>query len=212
MRAFLELVIRANASVCWEKRATRWIENVARFRYLATWGEMDSIERFSPRHEGITCWRVNPAFWQRAGADATEWLFEFNAQWHLTVGSLGRERRNKLSECCRADEKSLSGRKRSGGLSLLLPFSFLLSLFIYPSIYLSLSSLSFTRFHFFLSLSHSLSPRFDVVSRSVEEGIINENSTRMHGYACWIGFWQVWILPSNSRSRHIRKMNDTHDR
>lgn len=43
--------------------------------------------------------------------------------WQFGAG--GRERRNKLSESCRADEKSLSGRKRSGGLSLL--FSLFLS-------------------------------------------------------------------------------------
>lgn len=47
--------------------------------------------------------------------------------WQLAVWRGGRmERRNKLSQCCRADEKSLSGRKRSAGLSP--PFSLSLHL------------------------------------------------------------------------------------
>lgn len=85
--------------------------------------------------------------------------------WQFGAG--GRERRNKLSESCRADEKSLSGRKRSGGLSPL--FSLFLSVcfshsFIIPCF-----------------LSHPLSPH--VVPSGVEEGIISGNSTGIYGCA-----------------------------
>jgi len=95
--------------------------------------------------------------------------------WQFRVG--GRERRNKLSESCRADEKSLSGRKRSGGLSPL--FSLFLSVcfshsFIIPCfLFLSLS-LS-------LSLSYPLSPH--VVPSAMKERIISGNSTRIYGCA-----------------------------
>lgn len=91
--------------------------------------------------------------------------------WQFGAG--GRERRNKLSESCRADEKSLSGRKRSGGLSLL--FSLFLSVCFSHS-FVTPCSLS-------LSLSHPLAPRFNVVPSGVEEGIISGNSTGIYGCA-----------------------------
>lgn len=69
--------------------------------------------------------------------------------WQLAVGGGGPvERRNKLSECCRADEKSLSGRKRSDGLapslsrSFSLPPRISLSFSLYPLSPIPLSSLS----------------------------------------------------------------------
>lgn len=76
--------------------------------------------------------------------------------WQLAVGGGGPvERRNKLSECCRADEKSLSGRNAPmGSRHRSLALSLFLSVF--PSLSLSLSTPSLLSL-FLLSLYLSTS-------------------------------------------------------